>query len=396
MERRPENIIPEGEQMHYISFPNLGIDPFRVTQNALEFGNFRITWYGVIITLGIILAVVCVLYRRKQEGISTDDILDYAIFSIFSAIIGARAYYVLTTLDTGNYKSFYDVIAIWEGGLAIYGGLIGGILAILIVSCVKKIDCRKILDMAAPGVLLGQAIGRWGNFVNAEAYGTLKEFDFLGHVVQTPNAADLPWVMGIQSTATSAPLYVHPTFLYESLWTLMGFILLSLYYKHKKFNGQIVLMYAVWYGLGRMFIEGFRTDSLYVGNVRISQLLALACVVFGTILLIVGRRFAKTHPLKREMQAVPQAAEGPEKCTCDDLKAADAADCPVCASEAESSAVPAASAEEGTEADTAQQSVEQTYTEHSENQTEDEKWRRTEDTATDDAEAEATKEEKEN
>ena len=130
--------------MHYISFPNLGIDPFRVTQNALEFGNFRITWYGVIITLGIILAVVCVLYRRKQEGISTDDILDYAIFSIFSAIIGARAYYVLTTLDTGNYKSFYDVIAIWEGGLAIYGGLIGGILAILIVSCVKKIDCRKI------------------------------------------------------------------------------------------------------------------------------------------------------------------------------------------------------------------------------------------------------------
>lgn len=285
--------------MHYISFPKLGIEPFRVTKNALEFGNFRIAWYGVIITVGIILAVLCVLYRRKQENISTDDILDYAIFSIFSAIIGARAYYVLTTLDTGSYKSFYDVIAVWEGGLAIYGGLIGGIAAILIVSYVKKIDCRKILDMAAPGVLLGQAIGRWGNFVNAEAYGTLAEFDFLGHVVKTPDAANLPWVMGIQSTAVSEPFYVHPTFLYESLWTLLGFVLLSLYYKHKKFNGEIVLMYAVWYGFGRMFIEGIRTDSLYVGNVRISQLLALACVVFGILFLIIGYHHAKKHPLVR-------------------------------------------------------------------------------------------------
>ena len=129
--------------MHYISFPKLGIEPFRLTKNALEFGNFRIAWYGVIITVGIILAVLCVLYRRKQENISTDDILDYAIFSIFSAIIGARAYYVLTTLDTGSYKSFYDVIAVWEGGLAIYGGLIGGIVAILIVSYVKKLIAEK-------------------------------------------------------------------------------------------------------------------------------------------------------------------------------------------------------------------------------------------------------------
>ena len=153
----------------------------------------------------------------------------------------------------------------------------------------------KFLDMVVPGVMIAQALGRWGNFFNAEAYGSILKYEFLGKTFETSRFAGqaIPWIMTIENVNGSALYYAHPTFLYESLWNILGFILLNIRYKNKKFDGQILFSYIVWYGFGRMFIEGFRTDSLYLGNVRISQLLALGCVIFGVMFYHLLRKRAK-------------------------------------------------------------------------------------------------------
>lgn len=264
-----------------ISFPGLGIENFTVNPVAFTipiFGGLEVRWYGLIITLGIILAFCYCAYRAKQEGIIFDDLLDIAIFTILFAIVGARAYYVLTSLD--QYDSFYDVIAIWEGGLAIYGAIIAGGITIFSVSRYKKIAALRMLDAVAPAVMIGQILGRWGNFFNGEAYGS---------IVLEKNP--LYFIrMGLLPNVESASrmYYFHPTFLYESLWNLIGFLLIHFLYKKKKFNGQIVLMYLTWYGFGRMLIEGLRTDSLYVGVFRISQVVGFLCFVIGGLLLTVN------------------------------------------------------------------------------------------------------------
>ncbi len=254
---------------NYISFPGLNIDEFTVNEVAFTLFGRSIAWYGVIITVGIILAVLYVINRGKYEGIDSDTIIDYALFVIPIAIIGARLYYVLTTLD--QYDSFMEMIAIWNGGLAIYGAVIGGALTALVVSKVKKIKVLKIFDMLAPAVMIGQIIGRWGNFVNAEAYGEVTDC-FLR--------------MGIRTQYMTETIYVHPTFLYESLWNLLGFLLINAYYKKKKYHGEIFFMYMSWYGLGRFFIEGLRTDSLYVGNFRISQVVGIVSFAVGAFFLV--------------------------------------------------------------------------------------------------------------
>lgn len=252
-----------------ISFPGLGIEGIKLNTVAFNLFGRDIAWYGIIITCGIIAGFMYAMYRAKFEKIREDDVLDLAIWVVIFAVIGARAYYVLTNLD--SYKTFYDAIAIWNGGIAIYGAIIAGGLTIAIFSKIRKLNTLKLLDMASPGVMLGQVIGRWGNFVNAEAYGEMTE---------------LPWRMGIQNTHHPETIYVHPTFLYESLWNLLGFIIINSFYTRKRFNGQIFLSYITWYGFGRMFIEGLRTDSLYVGSFRISQVVGFACFVIGSLLLI--------------------------------------------------------------------------------------------------------------
>ncbi len=276
-----------------IAFPNLGLGPWEINKFLVEIGDFRIAWYGLIITIGIVLAVLYTIKRGKQEGFSSDDVLDYAIWVVLFGILGARLYYVAMTW--GDYESFLDVIAIWNGGLAIYGGLIAGALTILVISMMKGKSVLKFLDMVAPGVMIAQALGRWGNFFNAEAYGTILKYDFLGHVVETSRFAGqkIPWIMTIANVNGSITYYAHPTFLYESLWNVLGFILLNIRYKNKKFDGQILFSYIVWYGFGRMFIEGFRTDALYLGNVRVSQLLALGCVLFGVLFYHLLKKRAK-------------------------------------------------------------------------------------------------------
>lgn len=274
-----------------VSFPGLGIDNFTLNPVAFTlpiFGGIEVRFYGLIITLGIILAFTYCAYRAKQEGIIFDDLLDIALFTIIFAVIGARAYYVLTSLD--KYDSFGEMIAIWNGGLAIYGAIIAGALTILVTCRIKKLSALKMLDATAPAVMIGQILGRWGNFFNGEAYGSVVPENSPLYFIRMgifPN--DIEGVRGMA--------YVHPTFLYESLWNLVGFILIHFLYKKKKFDGQVLLMYVTWYGFGRMFIEGLRTDSLYVGVFRISQVLGFLCFVVGAILLILNLAKARRAEL---------------------------------------------------------------------------------------------------
>lgn len=264
--------------MKTISFPGIGIDNFQLNPVAFSipiFGGIEVRWYGLIITLGIILAFTYAAFRAKQEGISFDDVLDIAIFTVIFGIIGARLYYVLTSLD--QYDSFYDAIAIWEGGIAIYGAIIAGGLTIFLVCRHKKIKFMKMFDAVAPAVMIGQILGRWGNFFNGEAYGEEVLEGSLFYFIR----------MGLIPNIESATRmhYFHPTFLYESLWNLVGFLIINALYKKKKFDGQIFYMYIAWYGFGRMLIEGLRTDSLYVGVFRISQVVGFLCFVVGTLML---------------------------------------------------------------------------------------------------------------
>jgi len=255
-----------------ISFPGLGIGEFTVDSVAFSIGDVDIAWYALIITLGMILAVTHLIFRAKQVGISVDTILDYVLITIPVGIIGARLYYVI--FSPGHFDSFYDVINIREGGLAIYGGILAGALSVFVISKVKKIPFLTLADTCTPGIILAQGVGRWGNFMNGEAYG---------------GVTDIFCRMGLNNGSTSyLTEYVHPTFLYESLWNILGFIIANLFHKKRQFDGQVFLFVFGWYGLGRAFIEGLRTDSLYLTvfgvDFRASQLLAIIiltlCVAF--------------------------------------------------------------------------------------------------------------------
>ena len=276
-----------------ISFPGLGIGEFEISRTAFSIGKVTVTWYGMIICLGIILAFSYFCYRARQEGIDFDTLLDYALITVPTAILGARLYYII--FNPEGYDTFYEIIAIWNGGLAIYGGIIGGAIAVILISKFKKKNFFTVADSLMPGVMLGQLIGRWGNFMNGEAFG---------------GETTLPWRMRLCNKLTDyQTMDVHPTFLYESLWNLLGFVLINIFYgfkaekTHKKYDGQIFLMVFSWYGFGRMLIEGLRTDSLYVGPFRISQVLGLLFFVAGVGLLLY-HHFTKTdmlfQPIKDE------------------------------------------------------------------------------------------------
>ena len=292
----------------FVSFPGLGIDSFGINNKAFDvadimacFGvqteSFPVYWYGIIITLGIVLAFVYASFRAKYENIKVDDIIDVALWTVALGILGARLYYVLTTIETYipdpfDFGQFIkNIFNLRQGGLAIYGGIICGILGIIIATKIKKMNTIKLMDMAGPGVMIAQSLGRWGNFFNGEAFGR-----------QVAEGHPLYFVrMGLISNNsisdfdTPDMVYVHPTFLYESVWNLIGFVVINLFYKKKKFNGQIACMYLAWYGLGRFFIERLRTDSLYIPGteIRISRLVGIVCfVVFGG-LLIAGLIYSK-------------------------------------------------------------------------------------------------------
>ncbi len=289
-----------------LSFPGLSIGEMTISPTAFTIGPLEVRWYGLIIVAAIALAVVYCMYRAKHEGISSNDLLDMAIFAVIFSVLGARLYYVLMTLS--EYDSFLDVIAIWEGGLAIYGAIIAGAITIYVVCGIKKISYLKAFDMASPALMMAQAIGRWGNFFNGEAYGRVIPEDSLLYFIR----------MGISPhdiEGVSGMAYVHPTFLYESLWNIVGFIIINALYKKKKFDGQVFLMYITWYGFGRMFIEGLRVDSLYIGVFRVSQVVAFICVIAGAILLIYKLSKARRAELTEEdyQPAFPKFSHTPPR-----------------------------------------------------------------------------------
>ncbi|RHS84494.1 prolipoprotein diacylglyceryl transferase [Butyricicoccus sp. OM04-18BH] len=256
--------LKEGRNMeHTIGFPNLGLE-FTLSRVACTVLGKDIYWYGIIICAGFILAALYVNSRTKDFGITSDNLTDCLIICVPLGIICARIYYVV--FEWGYYAQHPgEIIAIWKGGIAIYGGIIGTLIGLFVYSRVKKLSLASLCDLAAFGLLIGQCIGRWGNFVNGEAHG---------------GPTTLPWGMTIDGQSM-----VHPTFLYESLWNLAGFVLLHFYSKKRRFKGEIALLYAAWYGAGRAWIEGLRTDSLYIGSVRVSQLLAIiSCVAAIAVL----------------------------------------------------------------------------------------------------------------
>ena len=251
-----------------ISFPSLGLElnPPR----GIDIGNFSIRFYGLLIAIGLILAVVYALKRRKQFGFTEDSIMDGVLCIVPFAIICARLYYC--AFSWADYKDNpISILYIWEGGIAIYGSVIGAAIGVVVYSWLRKLNLPALLDLVALGFLIGQAIGRWGNFFNREAFGA---------------ATDSFARMGLLNTVTGQVEYVHPTFLYESLWNVVGFVALHFLSKKRQYDGQIALGYVAWYGLGRTFIEGLRQDSLYWGTWRVSQVLAaVTCFIAVGVLL---------------------------------------------------------------------------------------------------------------
>lgn len=261
---------------------------FSFSRVAFAIGGFQIYWYGILIAMGFLLAIIYAFRRASYFGIKQDPMIDVILVGSVCAIICARAYYVLTSLD--SYHSFKEAISIHDGGLAIYGAIIGAVVFGGIMCRVKKISVPAMFDLAGIGLLLGQAIGRWGNFMNQEAFGNNTSMPWGMISNGTIDYLSRPSVqseLSAQGVTVNPLMPVHPCFLYESLWCFAGFILLHFLSKHRAFKGETFLQYIVWYGLGRFFIESVRTDSLMIGSFKISQIVAALCVVGGITAIIV-------------------------------------------------------------------------------------------------------------
>ncbi len=314
-----------------IRFPGLlGDWAFTAPSKALDIGH-GVYWYGILIVFGLLLALLFCMGQRKKYGLKEDDLLDTVLWGIPCGILGARLYYVIFYLDLyrdadGSFN-WGRAVAIWDGGLAIYGVVIAVVLVILGVTRARKVPFFAIMDVVVMGLLIGQAVGRWGNFMNREAFG-----------VETT----LPWRMQL-TTVTGKLVEVHPTFLYESLWNVAGLLLIVLVVsKGRRFDGENTWFYFLWYGIGRFWIEGLRTDSLYLFGwelfgkpIRVSQALSLVMVLVAAFMLFyhirlkprplsemyVNRAAAARQPVpagqeespEAKAPAAPEAPEAPEE-----------------------------------------------------------------------------------
>ena len=280
--------------MQTVYFPNLGWS-FDLNPVAFSIGNLTFRWYGVLIAIGFLLALLYAFSRIKEFGLDSDRAIDVILAGTIGSIIGARAYYVIF-----QWSEFKDdpvsIFEIWNGGLAIYGGLIGAFLVGGLFCKLRKVKILPMFDLVCSALLIGQSIGRWGNFINVEAFGcnTTLPWGMTSASIKNYLAEHQAALEAIGMTIDPS-LPVHPTFLYESLWSLIGFILIALYIKHRRFDGEIMLIYSGWYGLGRMFIEGLRTDSLMIGTLRVSQVLAGLLFVASLITWIVVRSRIKAQ-----------------------------------------------------------------------------------------------------
>jgi phosphatidylglycerol:prolipoprotein diacylglycerol transferase len=242
-------------------------------------GAFSIRWYSFLILVGIFLGLIIATFEEKRKGFPKDFVIDLGFWLILAGIVGARAYYVLFNLDY-YLKVPLQVFATWNGGLAIHGGIIGGLIALIIFCKKKNIEIIKACDLAVPSLIIAQAIGRWGNFFNSEAHGPLTTLAYLKDM----NIPDFV----IKGMYINGNYYI-PTFYYESLWCILGFIILMvLRYILKKHNkGILTSIYLIWYGIGRVYIESLRTDSLMLGNIKIAQLVSILSIVIGLVMLII-------------------------------------------------------------------------------------------------------------
>lgn len=263
---------------YHVEFPGFGIS-FDISPAAFTIGTFSVYWYGIIVATGCILAITYCMNECKRCEIDEDKALNCIMGGLVCAIVGARLYYVVFRFDSFK-GDLLSILNIHNGGLAIYGGLIGAVTGGMLIAKKQNMKLLSVMDIAVRGFLIGQGIGRWGNFVNQEAFGT-----------QT----DLPWRMVSENTGGVG---VHPCFLYESLWCLLGFVLLHiLSRKTKCFEGEMFYLYMVWYGFERMLVEGLRTDSLYLpfANIRVSQLISGVLFLTGITLLLIFSRKKKTE-----------------------------------------------------------------------------------------------------
>ncbi|EAH1628520.1 prolipoprotein diacylglyceryl transferase [Listeria monocytogenes] len=256
---------------------------------AIQIGSISVKWYGVIIASAVVIALLLALSEANKRKMDKEIIVDLLIWAIPISIISARIYYVIFEWDF--YKNnLGEIVKIWHGGIAIYGALIGAVLTAIIFSRIKKISFWQLADVVAPSLIIAQAIGRWGNFMNQEAHGAETTRSFL-------ESLHLPDFIINQMYIDGA--YYQPTFLYESLWNVLGFVILLIIRRTKIRRGELFLVYVIWYSFGRFFIEGMRTDSLMWGDFRVSQVLSLLLIVLS-IGLIIYRRLKMNPPYYME------------------------------------------------------------------------------------------------
>ena len=297
--------------MPEIWFPNLGIEIDHLSRTAFTVFGQDIYWYGIFIGLGVILGVLLALHEAKRTGQNPDTYLDFIIYAMIIAIIGARLYYVIFSWD------FYSqhpekIFAIREGGLAIYGGIIGGVLTAIVYSRVKKKNFWVMADTMAPSLILGQMLGRWGNFFNKEAFGGFTDNLFaMRYQLSQVRASDVtPDILQNLLTVNGVDyIQVHPTFLYESFWSLCVFIILLILQRKKKFNGQVCATYFFGYALGRVWIEGLRTDQLCIGNVPVSQALSAVLIIASVVLYFYCKKKAAAVPVTEGAKAETEQKE---------------------------------------------------------------------------------------
>lgn len=308
---------------YHVQFPGLGLE-MTVNRVAVSLGGFNIYWYGIIIATGMVLAMAFAFHYAADFGINSDRLIDVVFIGAVMAIVCARACYV--AMAPFEYQSIWEMIDIRLGGIAIYGAVIGAFVFGGLAARWRKIPILPLFDLVAMGFLIGQGVGRWGNFANQEAFGT---------------NTTLPWGMysegthdylaSVQATLAASGITVdptqpvHPTFLYESIWCLAGFLVLWAYMKHRRFHGQLFLMYVIWYGLGRYWIEGLRTDSLLIGNtnLRFSQVVALCSVALAIILMVhnLQRSAGRTLLVPLAVEDIKKQARAGERFTVDSLPA---------------------------------------------------------------------------
>ena len=277
-------IVQDIMDVNDIAFPNLGIYLHNVPKSFTVFG-FQIALYGVIIGIGVLCGVLMAAHVAKKEGMDVDLIWDFAIYAIIFSIIGARVYYVIFEWDMYRTNPL-SVLNLRNGGLAIYGAVIASFITLFVYTRVKKVSFLQMVDVCVPGLILGQAIGRWGNFTNREVFGGYTDnLVAMRLPIDAVRARDISADVAAHIVEGTNYIQVHPTFLYESLWNLLILCIMLVYQKHKKFNGEIWLIYLGGYGLGRFWIEGIRTDQLYImgTTIPVSQLIAIFCVVIAVV-----------------------------------------------------------------------------------------------------------------